>query len=187
MIKNKMIILVILLIFYFIKTYYFKENDKCKNFIINPGNTIITNRTNSNWQFRNIKKYNSDIITNLYNIKYYNVLNKYSDGYNVFSGNIVLFEKDNTKYDAVFKDFLNKFSYIDFYKLFNKYVDMNNKNYNISITNGFLELSFHDNCKMNSILLESDKGCFFNNYTYNNINEFLNSYFVEKFIINDNC
>lgn len=161
--------------------------DGCSSFEIIPGNTVITNRTNSNWQFKDLKQYSSEIITDIYEIKYYNTLVKYSNGYILFSGNIVLFEKDNTRYNAVFKDFLNKFSYIDFYNLFNKYVDMNNENYNISITNSFLELSFHNNCTTNSILMKTDKGCFFNNYTYNNINEFLNSYFVESFIVPFNC
>lgn len=161
--------------------------DGCSSFEIIPGNTIITNRTNSNWQFKDLKQYSSEIITDIYEIKYYDVLYKYSNGYSLFSGNIVLFEKYNMKYTAVFKDFLKKSSYIDFYKLFNKYVDVNNENYNISITNGFFELSFANNCTMNSILLENDKGCFFNNYTYNNINEFFNSYFVESFIVPFNC
>lgn len=161
--------------------------DGCDTFNIISGNTIITNRTNSNWEFKDLKKYSSEVITEIYDLKYYDVYNTYSEGYNLFSGNIVLFEKDNVEYNAVFKDFLKKSSHIDFYKLFKKYVDMNNESYNILINNGFFEISFFNNCTKNSVLLETDKGCFFNNITYNNINDFFNSYFVEKFIVPFDC
>lgn len=160
----------------------------CTYFNVLPGITMITNRTYSSWQFMKPIKYSSELLNNLYTIKYYNILNTTLDNYLLFKGNIVLFDQNNTSYDAVFKDSLNQLSYYnDFNYYFNKNVDMNKETYKLEINDGLLELKFLNNCSNNSVLIEKDNTCFFKNNTYDNINNFFKYYFNEEFIVHYTC
>lgn len=194
MYKNKLFLLTnLLIIFYFIKTYYLKINN-CKSFIVNPGDILLTNRTYSSWQFINSLKYSSEKITDLYNVKYYNIINMTLDNYILFRGDIVLFNKDkinNNKpnYDAVFKGSLNRNLYNDDFNYnFHENVNMNNEIYKININDGILEIKFLNNCSNNKVLFEENNICYIKNNTYYKINDFLNAYyFNEKFIMKNNC
>lgn len=44
--------------------------DGCNEFSIISGNTVITNRTYSSWQFINPIKYSSELLSELYTINY---------------------------------------------------------------------------------------------------------------------
>lgn len=161
--------------------------DGCNEFNIIPGNTMVTNRTHSSWEFTNLKKYSSELITDIYKIEYYNILNTNTNGHEYFKGNIILFENENVNYDAVFRNILKHTAYYEFYIYFNKTIDMNKEIYNITINDGYLELNFLNSCKNNTVLLESDGSCIIKNGTYNKINNFLNDYFIEEFIVPYKC
>lgn len=63
---------------------------------------------------------------------------------------------------------------------------MKNETYNVIVKNGYLEIMFLNDCSNNTVLFEEDKICNIKNSILNNINNFLNSYFDEKFItLND--
>lgn len=194
MYKNKLFLLTnLLMIFYFIKTYFLKINN-CKSFIVSPGDILLTNRTYSSWQFINSLKYSSEKITDLYNIKYYNIINTTLNNYVLFRGDIVLFDKNKinnnkTNYDAVFKGALNRnLYYDDFNYNFHENINMNNEIYKININDGILEIKFLNNCSNNKVLFEENNICYIKNNIYYKINDFLNEYyFNEKFIIKNNC
>ena len=142
--KNKFSFLIIFLILiYLIKIYYSKNYNKYKPFIIKPGNIMITNRTHSSWQFIKPLKYEYETLSDLYIIKYYNIINTTLDGYLSFKGNIVIFNKNNTnttEYVAVFKDSLISTFYNDLDYYFHKKVEMNDEIYKININNGLLQI-----------------------------------------------
>lgn len=163
--------------------------DGCVEFNILPGNIMITNRTYTSWQFMNQLKYSSENINDLYNINYINIINTTLNNYLLFKGDVVLYDKKNISYDAVFKDSLNRQGYnYDFKNNFMDNVNMNNEIYDIAMKDGSLEIMFLSNCSKNSLLYEKDKYCFIKNNTYNDIIKFLNSYFInENFIIPYTC
>lgn len=143
----------------------------CNVFNILPGNTMVTNRTYSSWQFLNSIKYSSEILNEIYTIKYYNIINTTLNDYVLFKGSIVLFNEQKNNYDAVFKDSLTQFIYYDDFNYnFHENVDMNKEIYKIEINNGLLEIKFLNNCSNNSVLFENNQRCYFKNDTYNNIN-----------------
>lgn len=161
--------------------------DGCSEFNLLPGDTIITNRSYSVWQYLNSKKYSSELIPEIYDIKYYNRINTTFNGYLLFTGNIMMFDKKTQNYDAVFKEFLEQTHYSEFIYYFNKYVNMNKEIYKINIKEGILELLFLKNCTNVSVLFEKDGICDFKNNTYNSINNYLNDYFNQKFIVRYSC
>lgn len=161
--------------------------DGCDKFNILPGNIMITNTSYSLWQYLKPKKYSSELITDIYDIKYYNIMNTKLNDYILLKGDIVIFDKNNKDYYANFKEYINQIYYHNFISDFKENVDMNKEIYNIDIKNGLLELMFLNNCSNNSVLLENNKSCIFKNNTYNNINYFLNSYFNEIFIVPFSC
>lgn len=161
--------------------------DGCSEFNILPGDTMITNRSYTSWLFLKPKKYSSELIPEIYDIKYYNKKNTTFNNYLLFIGNIMIFEKNTKNYNAIFKGFSDKMYYEEFIADFNKYVDMNKEIYKIDIKDGFLELLFLNNCSNNSVLFEKDEECYFKNYTIENINYYLNDYFNQIFITRYSC
>lgn len=139
-------------------------------FIVNPGNTLITNRTYSSWQFVKPLKYSSEKIGDLYIIKYHHIMNT------TINNDII--------YDAIFKDSINRYGLnLDFKNNFKNNLDMNGEVYDVTIKNGYLELMFLNNCSDNKVLFEENNICYIKNNTYNEINDFLNAYYLdEKFI-----
>lgn len=164
-----------------------KFMDGCIEYSILPGNIMVTNETFSSWQFFTPVKYSSEIITNLYNIKYDNVLSTTLNGYILLKGSIFLSNTENKDYDAIFKEFSKPVYYYDFIYHFNNSVEMNNETYIIDIKEGLLELMFLNNCSNSSVLTEIDNICFINDNAYNNVNEFLKVYFSEEFISPYSC
>lgn len=78
--------------------------DGCSKHNIFPGDNMVTNETFSNWQFFTSIKYSSEVITDIYNIKYDKILSTTLNGYILLKGNIVLnTETENEDYDAIFK------------------------------------------------------------------------------------
>lgn len=186
MYKNKFFLLTyLLIIIYFIKKYILKINN---NFIVNPGNIMITNRTYSSWQFIKPLKYSSEKIGDLYIIKYHHIMNTTINDYILFKGDIVLLNKNNINndivYDAIFKDSLNRYGFnLDFKNNFKTNLDMDGEVYDVAIKNGYLYIMFLKNCSDNNVLFEENNICYIKNNTYNEINDFLNTYyFDEKFI-----
>lgn len=148
MYKNKIFLLInLFLIFYFIKTYYLKINNY-KSFIVNPGDIVLTDRTYSSWQFINSFKYSSEKITDLYNIKYYNIINITLNDYILLRGDIVLFNKNklinnNINYDGVFKGSFNRQGLnLDFKKKFKNNLHMNGEKYEITIKDEYLQIIY---------------------------------------------
>lgn len=68
------------------------DND-CIEFNIFPGMNMVTNRTYTSWQFLKPQKYSSELISELYDIKYYNMINTTFEGYFLLRGNIMMFDK----------------------------------------------------------------------------------------------
>lgn len=161
--------------------------DGCNEFNIIPGNTMITNVTYSVWQYLKPKKYSSELITDIYDIKYYNIYNTTLNDYILLKGNIILFDKNNKDYYANFKEYLNQIYYHNFIYDFKENVNMNNEIYNIDIKEGLLELMFLNNCNNNSVLSVTNKSCSLTNKFIDNVNEFLNDYFNEFFVVPFNC
>lgn len=159
----------------------------CKPFDILPGNTMITNRSYTVWQYLKPKKYSSELIKELYDIKYYNKVNTTFNGYLLFTGNIMIFDINTQNYVAIFKDFSDQLYYSEFISYFNQNVDMNKEIYKVAIKNGILELLFLKNCSNVSVLFEKDEKCYFKNDTNNAINNFISDYFNQKFIVPYSC
>lgn len=159
----------------------------CSKFKILPGNTMITNSSYSVWQYLKTKSYTTELITDIYDIKYYNVMNTTLNNYVLLKGNIILFDKTNQEYHANFKEYLNRIYYYQFIYDFKDKIDMDNEVYNLDISEGLLELMFLNNCSSNTVLLESNKGCGLKDNITNKINIFLSDYFNEFFIVNYSC
>lgn len=157
----------------------------CKNFDILPGNTLITDKTSSIWQFLTPIKYSSEKIQKISTMEYFNIYNSTYNGYVLMKGNIVIFDHNINNYVALFKEFLLPVYYDDFYGQFTKKVYMNNEIYSVAIHEGFLRLAFLNNCSKNLNLIEDDKkqACFFTKEALENINKFLLNYFNEKFVV----
>ena len=113
--------------------------DGCDKFNILPGNTMVTNTSYSLWQYLKARKYSSELITDIYDIKYYNIMNTKLNDYVLLKGNIVIFDKNNKDYYANFKEYINQIYYNNFIYDFKENVDMNNEIYNIDIKNGLLD------------------------------------------------
>lgn len=159
----------------------------CKSFDILPGNTLITNKTSSIWQFITNNKYSSELLPNISNLQYFNIHNTTHNGYVLMKGNIVILDHELNNYISLFKEFLLPIYYNNFHNKFIEEVDMNNEIYDVEINNGFLELSFLNNCTNNLNLFEDENGCSFNNQALGIINKFLLNYFNEKFVVYYNC
>lgn len=163
----------------------------CSKHNVFPGDNMITNETFSNWQIFTPIKYSSEVITDIYNIKYDKILSTTLNGYIFLKGSIVLNkEKENEDYDGIFKGFSKTQYYYDFIIHFKKEITMNNEAYNIDIKEGFLELMFLNNCSNSKALSEIKNVCFINNDILDNINYFLKVYFSEEFIspyVCNNC
>lgn len=161
--------------------------DDCVKFNIFPGTSMITNRTYTVWQFLKPQKYSSELISELYNIKYYNMLNTTLNSYFLLKGNIMMFDKKSDEYINIFKEYSDDISYSYFINHFIEDVDMNNEIYKIAIKEGRLEFLFWNNCTNNSLLYETQKGCIFKDNIYNEVNKFLNNYFNEIFMVPYTC
>lgn len=161
----------------------------CKRFNILPGNTLVTDKTTSVWQFVTPKEYSSELISTIPKIQYSNTHNSTYNGYVLMKGNIVIFDYKLNNYISIFKEFLLPIYYNNFHNRFTEEVDMNGEKYSISINDGFLNLAFLNNCSNNLNLYEDKhyQACSFNNKTLENINKFLLNYFNEKFITEYTC
>lgn len=159
----------------------------CSKFKILPGNTMITNSSYSVWQYLKPKIYTSEMITDIYDIKYYNIMNTTLNDYVLLKGNIILFDKKNQEYHANFKEYLNRIYHYQFIYDFKDKIDMNKEVYKLDLKDGLLELMFLKNCSNNTVLLESYKSCNLKDNIINEINIFLSDYFNEFFIVNFSC
>lgn len=185
--------LIILLISIFISLYrgcsyeYSEFVEGCSKFKILPGNTMITNPSYSVWQYLKQKIYTSEMITDIYDVKYYNIMNTTLNDYVLLKGNIILFDKKDQEYHANFKEYLNRIYHYQFIYDFKDKIDMNKEVYNLDLKDGLLELMFLKNCSNNTVLLESYKSCNLKDSIINEINMFLSDYFNEFFIVNFSC
>lgn len=136
----------------FYESYEFSKG--CEKYKIQIGNTLITDKSSSVWQFIDSKMYSSELITNIASMKYFNIYNTTYNDYVLMKGNIVIFDDNTNEYVALFKEFLLPIYYNDFNYYFKKEVNMNNEVYDLSIHNGFLQISFLNNCSNNTVLYE---------------------------------
>lgn len=199
--KNRIfIIFLIFQSFIFIYSIFITNNVKCfyesydflkgcEKYKIQIGNTLITDKSSSVWQFIDSKMYSSELITNIASMKYFNIYNTTYNDYVLMKGNIVIYDDNINEYVALLKDFLLPIYYNNFHNEFIKEVNMNDEIYDVAIHNSFLQISFLNNCSTNTVLYEDKdyQACSFNDETYNNINNFLNKYFKEKFVISYTC
>lgn len=161
--------------------------DGCSEFNILPGDTMITNRSYTIWQYIKPKKYSSELIPEIYDVKYYNRINSTFNNYLLFTGNIMMIDKKNQNYDAIFKEFSDQLYYSEFTGDFNKYVNMNKEIYKIAIKDGILELLFLKNCSNNSVTFEKDERCYLKDDIIDNINYYLSDYFNQIFMARYYC
>lgn len=160
----------------------------CKSFDVLPGNTLVTEKTSSLWQFITSIKYSSEKLPNISTMEYFNIHNSTYNGHVLMKGNIVILDHKKKEYISLFKDFLLPIYYNNFHNKFMEKVNMNNEIYDVAINNGFLEFSFLNNCSKNLNLIDDGiGGCSFNNKTLENINNFLLNYFNEKFVTQYVC
>lgn len=168
------IIIIILLILIF--------NINHLNHTLTIGNIFISDRTTSNWQFINKQEYNNDFLSNIYKIRYYNIINTTHNGYLTFEGHIMLLNKNN-EVVGLFKEFSTHEYYYDFIYNFKEIIKMENELYNVGIEDNLLKIMYYNNCSKNICLDEKNGGCFFKENIFNDINIFLEDYFYEKLIL----
>lgn len=179
-------IILTLHIFLFIFLIIYSSNGNCYNFELTAGKSFITDST-SIWKFKKNIKYNNELLTNIFNLNYTYISNTTDNGYLMLEGYIEIYDKDNNEKVGLFEKFLFPEYEDNFIYNFKENIVMNKEIYNVGIKENKLILLYLNNCSNNTCLYEKDNICYFNEYIYNDINNFLIFYFKEKIILPEYC